>query len=269
VVAPTEDETAAPARAARPFSKAMREVGAFYAMSLQVIVQMVRPPFAWREFVEQTWFVARVSTLPALALGISFITVIQYLLTLLLTSLGAKDLGGVGASVVVINTVGPLSTASVVCGAGATAMCADLGSRTIREELDAMRTMGIDPIQRLVVPRVVALTVVATLLQGIVAVTGLASAYAFAVYVQGTVPGAFATTLTLLTGTTGVIWSFAKAAIFGFIGALVACYKGFYPAPGPAGVGSAVNETVVFAFVADFAAFAIIAAIEAISMRAG
>ena len=52
-------------------------------------------------------------------------------------------------------------TVLVVAGAGATAMCADLGARTIREELDALRVMGINPIQALVVPRVLAATLVA------------------------------------------------------------------------------------------------------------
>jgi phospholipid/cholesterol/gamma-HCH transport system permease protein len=253
----------------KAIAKPLREMGGFYAMSLDIIAQFFRPPFAWREFIDQTWFVARVSTLPAMALAISFITVVQYLFTLLLASIGARDLCGVAAGIVVINTVGPLCTASVICGAAASAMCADLGARTIREEIDAMRTMGINPIQRLAVPRVAALTLVAALLMGLVCIAGLTSAYFFAVYVQNVVPGAFAASLTLLTGLPGVIWCIAKCAVFGFLGALVACYKGFHPAPGPAGVGAAVNETVVFSFLAVFAAFAIIAAIEAVAVTAG
>ncbi len=63
-------------------------------------------------------------------------------------------------------------TVLVVAGAGATAICADLGARTIREEIDAMRVLGIDPIQRLVVPRVLASTFVALLLNGLVCLIG-------------------------------------------------------------------------------------------------
>ena len=65
-------------------------------------------------------------------------------------------------------------TVLVVAGAGATAMCADLGARTIREELDALRVMGINPIQTLVVPRVLAATVVALVLSSVVILVGLA-----------------------------------------------------------------------------------------------
>ena len=85
----------------------------------------------------------------------------------------------------------------VVAGAGATAMCADLGSRTIREELDALRVLGINPIQALVVPRVLAATVVSLLLAGVVILTGLLGSFVFSVFVQHVTPGAFAAGITL------------------------------------------------------------------------
>ena len=84
----------------------------------------------------------------------------------------------------------------VVAGAGATAICADLGARTIREEIDAMRVLGIDPIQRLVVPRVLASTFVALLLNGLVCAIGIAGGYVFSVFLQGVNPGAFINGLT-------------------------------------------------------------------------
>jgi phospholipid/cholesterol/gamma-HCH transport system permease protein len=144
-------------------------------------------------------------------------------------------------------------TVLVVAGAGATAMCADLGARTIREELDALRVMGIDPIQRLVVPRVLAATFVAVMLSSIVILVGLAGGFLFSVYVQHVTPGAFAAGLTLITGVSDVVVSLIKAALFGLAAGLIACYKGISVGGGPAGVGNAVNETVVYTFVALFA----------------
>ena len=76
---------------------------------------------------------------------------------------------------VAVTQLGPIVTVLVVAGAGATAICADLGARTIREEVDAMEVLGIDPIHRLVVPRVIASTVVAVLLNGLVIAVGLTS----------------------------------------------------------------------------------------------
>jgi phospholipid/cholesterol/gamma-HCH transport system permease protein len=86
---------------------------------------------------------------------------IVFTLNIVLIEVGAGDLFGAGAALASVTQVGPVVTAIVVSGAGATAMCADLGARTIREEIDAMKVIGVDPIQALVVPRVIAATFVA------------------------------------------------------------------------------------------------------------
>ena len=76
-------------------------------------------------------------------------------------------------------------TALLVAGAAGSAVTADLGARTIREEIDAMEVLGINPIQRLVVPRVLAMVLVAILLNGLVSVVGIAGGYFFNVILQG------------------------------------------------------------------------------------
>ncbi len=90
---------------------------------------------------------------------------------------------------------------------------------------------------------------------------GLAGAFFFCVFVQHVSPGAFAAGLTLLTGTADVIVSLIKAALFGLAAGLIACYKGISVGGGPAGVGNAVNETVVFTFMALFAINVIVTAV--------
>jgi phospholipid/cholesterol/gamma-HCH transport system permease protein len=169
-----------------------------------------------------------------------------------LLEIGAGDLSGAGAALASVTQVGPVVTAIVVAGAGSTAMCADLGARTIREEIDAMKVIGVNPIQALVVPRVIAATFVALMLYSVVAIVGLTGSYVFVVYVQHVTPGAFVAGLTLLTGLPQVIVSLVKALLFGLSAGLIACYKGLSVGGGPTGVGNAVNETVVFAFMALF-----------------
>jgi phospholipid/cholesterol/gamma-HCH transport system permease protein len=112
--------------------------------------------------------------------------------------------------------------------------------------------MGVNPIQALVVPRVLAATVVAMLLASVVTLVGLTGAFVFSVFVQHVTPGAFIAGLPLLTGTVDVVASFVKAALFGLAASLIACFKGLTVAGGPQGVGNAVNETVVFSFMALF-----------------
>jgi phospholipid/cholesterol/gamma-HCH transport system permease protein len=232
--------------------KPARAVGGFYAMALDAFVAMFKPPFAWREFFLQTWFVARVAVVPTLFLAIPFTVLVVFTLNVLLTEFGATDFSGTAAAGAAVTEIGPIVTVLVVAGTGATAMCADLGARTIRDEIDALRVMGVDPVHRLVVPRVLAATVVAVSLVSLVTFVGLVGSFSFAVFVQHVTPGAFAAGLTLFTGLPDIILGVVKGALFGVAAALIACYKGMSVRRGPQGVGNAVNETVVYSFVALF-----------------
>jgi phospholipid/cholesterol/gamma-HCH transport system permease protein len=232
--------------------KPVRAVGGFFAMSLDTLVLMFKPPFAWREYLLQSWFVARVSIFPTLMLTIPYTVLVVFTLNILLVEFGAADLSGSGAATASVTQIGPIVTVLVVAGAGATAMCADLGARTIREELDALRVLGINPVQALVVPRVLAATTVAAALVSLVTVVGLAGSFFFSVFVQHVTPGAFAAGMTLLTGLPEVILGVVKGALFGMAAGLIACYKGISVGGGPQGVGNAVNETVIYSFLALF-----------------
>jgi len=250
------DQTGAEARRwnySHTVSKPVRAVGGFVAMSLDTLVLIFKPPFAWREFLLQSWFVARVSILPTIMLAIPFTVLLIFTFNILLVEFGAADFSGTGAAYGAVTQIGPIVTVLVVAGAGATAMCADLGARTIREELDALRVMGVNPIQSLVVPRVLAATVVATLLSSVVILVGLVGSFMFSVFIQHVTPGSFVGGLTIITGVADVLISIVKAALFGLSAGLIACYKGISVGGGPAGVGNAVNETVVFTFMALFA----------------
>ena len=129
------------------------------------------------------------SIVPTIVLSIPYTVLIVFTLNIVLIEVGAGDLSGAGAALASVTQVGPVVTAIVVSGAGATAMCADLGARTIREEIDAMKVIGVNPIQALVVPRVIAATFVALMLYSVVAVVGLTGSYFFVVYVQNVTPG--------------------------------------------------------------------------------
>ncbi len=193
--------------AAQAATKPLRAMGGFFAMSLDTFVMMFKPPFAWREYVLQSWFVARVSVLPALMLTMPYSVLLVFTFNILLKEFGASDFSGTGAAIGTVNQIGPIVTVLVVSGAGATAMCADLGARTIRDELDALRVMGINPVQALVVPRVLAATTVALALSATVIIVGLAGAFFFCVFVQNVSAGAFITGMTLLTGAGDVVVS--------------------------------------------------------------
>ena len=227
-------------------------VGGFARMCALTGKALFRTPFQWREFILQCWFIMRVSLLPTAAVAIPLTVLVVFTLNTLLASFGAADISGAGAALGTVTQMGPLTTVLVVAGAGSTAICADLGARTIREEIDALEVLGIDPIHRLVVPRVLAATVVATLLNGTVITIGLVGGFFFGVHLQNVSGGAYLATLTLITGLPEVIIATVKAAVFGVIAGLVGCYRGLTTQGGPKGVGIAVYETLVLCVIALF-----------------
>jgi phospholipid/cholesterol/gamma-HCH transport system permease protein len=221
-------------------------LGAFFALAGDSLRATFRRPFQFREFVAQVAFISRVSILPAILVAIPFCVVVQFFLGQLLAEIGAIDLAGAGAGFAIIKELGPFCAVMVVAGAGSTSVCADLGARTIREEIDAMKVLGIDPVHRMVVPRILAFVVVSMGLFAIVCAVGILGTFTFSSLLQGASPGLFAGNLTLLVGFDDYLVALFKSALFGLGAGLVCCHLGLNVSGGPKAVGNAVNQSVVF-----------------------
>ena len=232
---------------------AVRATGEFFAFCLDTLRGLGRRPVQVREFVQQAWFISSVSILPAALVSIPFGAVIALQLGSLVRQLGAQSFTGAASVLAVVREAGPIVTALIIAGAGGSAICADLGSRKIREELDAMQVLGIDPIQRLVVPRVLASVLVAVLLNGLVSVVGVTGGYTFNVVLQGGTPGAYLASFQALGQLPDLLVGEVKALLFGAAAALVASHQGMTAKGGPKGVGDAVNRSVVITFMLLFA----------------
>jgi len=235
--------------------------GKLFAFSLDVLRQLFRPPFQVREFIQQAWFIASVTIIPTALVAIPFGAVIALQVGGLIQQFGAQSFTGSASVLAVVQQAAPIGTALLIAGAGGSAVAADLGARKIREELDAMMVLGIDPIQRLVVPRVLAAMMVAVFLNGMVSVVGVAGGYFFNVILQHGTPGAYLASFTALAQLPDLWEGMFKALLFGLIAAVVASYKGVNAAGGPKGVGDAVNESVVITFLLLFVVNFVISAI--------
>ncbi|GAA2132753.1 ABC transporter permease [Kitasatospora kazusensis] len=231
---------------------ALRQTGQLFQLSATTVRDTFRRPFQVRELIEQFWFVASVTILPAALVSIPFGAVIALQVGSLAQQLGAQSFTGGASVLAVIQQASPLIVALLIAGAGGAAICADLGSRKIREELDAMAVMGVSPIQRLVVPRVLATMLVAVLLNGLVSVVGTLGGYFFNVIMQHGTPGAYLSSFSALAQLPDLYVSEFKALVFGFIAGIVAAYRGLNPRGGPKGVGDAVNQSVVITFLLLF-----------------
>jgi phospholipid/cholesterol/gamma-HCH transport system permease protein len=239
-------------RSELPGLGALRQTGRLFALAAAVLRMTFRRPFQVRELVEQFWFVASVTILPSALVSIPFGAVIALQVGSLARQLGAESFTGAASVLAVVQQASPLIVALLIAGAGGSAICADIGARTIREEMDAMEVMGVSPIQRLIVPRVLAAMAVAVLLNGLVSVVGVLGGYFFYVIVQGGTPGAYLSSFSALAQLPDLYISEIKALIFGFIAAIIAAHRGLNPRPGPKGVGDAVNQSVVIAFLMLF-----------------
>lgn len=253
--------TTAPARSPSRLAAPLLPVGTLFAFALEVLRGLFRRPFQWREFFDQAWFVTRVSLLPAMAITIPFGAVLSLQIGSLFNQLGARSFTGAVAVVGIVQQAAPVATVVIVAGAAGTAVAADLGSRKIREELDALEVLGISVVDRLVVPRVLAMAYVAVLLNGIATAVGVLGGFVFNVLVQGGSPGAYVQSFTALAQLPDLWIGEIKAFVFGLVAGIVATYQGVNAKGGPQGVGNGVNQSVVVSFVLLFVANAILTAV--------
>ncbi|MCK9248021.1 MAG: ABC transporter permease [Solirubrobacteraceae bacterium] len=225
------------------------ETGGLFHLAAMVLVRAIRPPYSYGpEFVEQFRFAVKIAFFPlvitsfALSFGPAGIQAVNFL-----GLFGALDrLGGLYV-IIVVRLFAPFVTAIVIAGVVGTAVCADLGARQVREETDALSVLGIDPIRSLIVPRVLAIILVTVLCDIIALLAGVVGA--IMVVVQNGAPlGPFFSTFFGSATPLELGASFVKCALFGTMIAIVCCYKGMNAAGGSEGVGKAVNQSVVIAF---------------------
>ena len=239
----------------------VRGPGEIAAMVVDVTRGVFTSRFQTREFIEQAWFITSVTLMPTILVSIPFGAVIALQVGNLTGQLGAQSFAGASAVLAVVREAAPIAAALIIAGAAGSAICSDMGARKIREEIDAMEVLGIDPVERLVVPRVLATVFVALMINGIVIAAGIGGGYFFTVVVQGGSAGAFLSSFTALASLPDLYISMIKAVMFGYLAAIVGAYKGLNAGGGPKGVGDAVNQSVVitfmFLFVVNFVASAV------------
>ncbi len=239
----------------------LRGPGEITAMVVQVAKLILTKPFQFREFVEQAWFITTVTLVPAMLISIPFGAVISLQVGNLTGQLGAQSFAGATAVLAVVREAAPIAAALIIAGAAGSAICSDMGARKIREEIDAMQVLGINPLERLVAPRVVAAMFVAVMITGIVIGAGIGGGYVLTVMVQGGSAGAFLSSFTALATLPDLYIALIKSLVFGFLAAVVGAYKGLNAGGGPSGVGRAVNESVIIALMLIFFLNAVITAI--------
>ncbi len=173
----TGETTAVSPAKTNMFSNLLSEIGLLFTFTVRVCVaaftSLRHKRLAWREALDQMWFLAHVTSVASALVMIPLGVGVALQIGALADQIGAGAYSGAVVAFLIIGQAGPLVCALIIAGVGGSAICADLGARTIREEIDALEVLGLPVLERLVVPRMIAIAVVCLLLNSIVLVIGL------------------------------------------------------------------------------------------------
>lgn len=213
---------------------------------------VMHPKGYWGEVLEHLHSTLRKSWFPIVAAVFGFAMFMAILTTIFFQMVGAEQLTGPTIYVYSLRNFSLWTVSMVVAGVVGAAMTADIGSRKVREELDAMQVLGIDPVRELAVPRVVSVTIFTTLLMIPSAYITLWSLQLGTLYVaELRAPDFYADTFTSILPV-DLISVLINGILVGLLIGTICCYKGFTAEGGSIGLGRAVNQAVVACFVAIF-----------------
>ncbi|MEV6138572.1 ABC transporter permease [Nocardia sp. NPDC051990] len=222
-----------------------RQITMGFAAVAELFIAIFRRRFPYREFIRQCAFMSSVAAAPTLLVAIPIGVIVSIQVGAVATQVGATSFIGAANGLGIIQQGAPLVTSLMIAGAVGSAITADLGSRTIREEIDAMRVMGVDPLRRLVAPRLGAAMLVSVLLCGFVVFVGFLTGYIFNIFAQNGTPGSYVGTFSSFATTIDLLVALVKSLIFGLLAAIIACDTGLNTRGGPGGVANSVNSAVV------------------------
>ena len=232
---------------------AMVELGEMSALAIDGMSHTLKVRMWWREYVDQALFFMKVTTLPVMAVALPLGATVALQVGALTRQLGAQSVTGSAVMLGIVQQAAPLAAALLVAGAGGSAIASDMGARNIRDELAAMEVMAVDPVPRLVTPRLWAAGTIAMCLVPLVILAGVGGGWFFNVVLQGVSPGSYFGGATDLLQIADLFVALFKAFLFGVVAAAVACYRGMTCDRSPSGVGVSVRRSVVFTVLVVFA----------------
>jgi phospholipid/cholesterol/gamma-HCH transport system permease protein len=237
-----------------PILDVLDDLGATMLLFGQALTWVVRPPFRVGQLMIAIEFIGAgslfISGLVGMFTGMAFTlsTIVAF------RQFSAEGMVGGVVALALARELGPVLAAVVVTARAGSTMASELGNMRVTEQIDAITTMGVSPVQDLVVPRVVATTIVLPLLAMCFGIAGMFGAWLVAVVWQGIDPGIFFERIETFVKMSDIRMLLTKSALFGIIVSTICCKKGFYASGGARGVGEATAKAVVASIVAIFAA---------------
>ncbi|WP_220187091.1 MlaE family ABC transporter permease [Pseudonocardia pini] len=228
-------------------------IGQTFTLMFAVIKTAVQNPVGyWRDTFEEMYSMYRFCWLPTFVCAGTFGFLIGNFAYNFLRLAGGGNRLGTFFTYAMAREIAPFTTGMAVAGVMGTAMCADLGARKVREELDALRVLGVDIVRTLVLPRVISIIMMCTAFNLLTIGIGTLMALISASVVGDTSPGAFFGLLLANFTAPEMAGSVIKMAVIGLFIGVVCAQKGLNAGGGAEGVGRAVNQAVVLCFAATW-----------------
>lgn len=225
------------------------ETGELLLLLVQTFLWLLRPPWRPRLIFKQMEFVGLKSINVVILTGVFTGGVFALQSYHGFSLFGAESLVGSTVALALTRELGPVLTCLMVTGRAGSAMAAELGTMRVTEQVDALYVMAVNPVQYLVLPRVVASIIMLPVLTIVADYVGIVGGYIVGVHLLGINAGIFVAKIIEYMEISDISMGLIKAAFFGLILSLVGCYKGFYTHGGAEGVGRATTEAVVLASV--------------------
>jgi phospholipid/cholesterol/gamma-HCH transport system permease protein len=224
-------------------------VGAHLLLLLNVLRWALRPPLRLGVLLEAMVFVGFESLPIVLLISLFVGAVFALQLSSALRTFQAQAYVGATVGLALTRELAPVFTAIVVAARAGAGMATELGSMRITEQIDALATMAINPLQYLIVPRIIAGTVMVPMMAMLFNCVGMLGAYVVAVGVQNVDRGVFIANAKWLLDPDDITQGLVKATVFGCVLTLIACNQGYNAGGGAKGVGMATTRSVVGSFV--------------------
>jgi len=219
---------------------------------------MVRRTFYWifrklpsRRIMLPQFYQIGVATIPVVALTGAFTGMVLTVQTYYqFNKLGIETMIGPVVFTAVVQQLGPVLTAVMLAGRVGAAITAELGTMAVTEQIDAIKTLGLDPIKYLVLPRFLAATLLTPILTLYSDFVGIIGGWSVAVLGYGVNSHYYWQNTLAYVTTYDIVAGLVKALFFGAAVGIISCYKGFYTEGGAEGVGRATTSSTVASFVA-------------------
>lgn len=220
-------------------------VGNVVSLTLRTLAWLVRPPFRVGRLVDEMDFIGVQSIFIVALTGVFTGMVLALQMSYALRTFNAEGRVGGIVAVSLAREMAPVFAALMVTARAGSAMAAELGNMRVTEQIDAITTMGVSPVQYLLAPRLLASVLMLPLMAVLFGAVGMVGAYVVAVHWLGGDPGVFVQSARSFTLPKDLAMGLTKAAVFGFCISAISCRHGFFASGGARGVGQATTRAVV------------------------